>query len=169
MVQPLADRPYGRFSRPRRRLRASLLQLLCALAGLGLGLLLPRITTDATVASTRVTDALVAAGFGVLGLVTVIFSLLFLVVQWAFTSLSPRLNLFRDDPIVWRTFAFAVGVFVFSVTMVLLRAQALLTSLLNTAPQARLPAVTRRLQRAEQLAAGNFPLIWHEATSGDAG
>ena len=119
MVQPLADRPHGRFSRPRRRLRAGLVQLLCALAGLGLGLVLPRITTDATIASTRVTDALVAAGFGVLGLVTVIFSLLFLVVQWAFTSLSPRLNLFRDDPIVWRTFAFAVGVFVFSVTTAL--------------------------------------------------
>ena len=119
VVQPLADRPHGRFSRPRRRLRAGLVQLLCALAGLGLGLLLPRITTDATVASTRVTDALVAAGFGVLGLVTVIFSLLFLVVQWAFSSLSPRLNLFRDDPIVWRTFAFAVGVFVFSVTTAL--------------------------------------------------
>jgi len=116
VVRPLADRPLGRFGRPRRRLRAGLVQLLCALAGLGLGLVLPRITTDSTVASTRVTDALVAAGFGVLGLVTVIFSLLFLVVQWAFTSLSPRLNLFRDDPIVWRTFAFAVGVFVFSVT-----------------------------------------------------
>ncbi len=39
----------------------------------------------------------------------------FLVVQWAFSSLSPRLNLFRDDPIVWRTFGFAIGVFVFSV------------------------------------------------------
>ena len=60
-----------------------------------------------------------AVGFGVLGLVTIIFSLLFLVVQWAFTSLSPRLNLFRDDPIVWRTFALAVGVFVFSVTTAL--------------------------------------------------
>ncbi len=118
-MPPLADRPHGRFRRPRRRLRAGLVQLLCALAGLGLGLVLPRITTDATVASTRVTDALVAAGFGVLGLVTVIFSLLFLVVQWAFSSLSPRLNLFRDDPIVWRTFAFAVGVFVFSVTTAL--------------------------------------------------
>jgi len=94
-------------------------QLLCALAGLGLGLLLPRISTDATVAGTRVTEALVAVGFGVLGLVTVIFSLLFLVVQWAFSSLSPRLTLFRDDPIVWRTFAFAVGVFVFSVTTAL--------------------------------------------------
>ena len=119
-MRPLAARRLGRFGRPRRRrLRAGLVQLLCAVAGLGLGLLLPRITLDSTVASTRVTEALVAVGFGVLGLVTVIFSLLFLVVQWAFTSLSPRLNLFRDDPIVWRTFAFAVGVFVFSVTTAL--------------------------------------------------
>ncbi len=39
--------------------------------------------------------------------------------QWAFGSLSPRLNLFRDDPIVWRTFGLAVGVFVFSVTSAL--------------------------------------------------
>jgi hypothetical protein len=77
VMQPLADRPLGRFSRPRRRLRAGLMQLLCALAGLVLGLLLPRITVESTVASTRVTDALVAAGFGVLGLVTAIFSLLF--------------------------------------------------------------------------------------------
>jgi hypothetical protein len=92
-MRPLAARRLGRFGRPRRRLRAGLVQLLCALAGLGLGLLLPRITLDSTVASTRVTETLVAVGFGVLGLVTVIFSLLFLVVQWAFTSLSPRLNL----------------------------------------------------------------------------
>ena len=119
VMQPVAARRLGRFARPRRRLRAGLLQLLCALGGLGLGLLLPRITFDSTVASTRVTETLVAVGFGILGLVTVIFSLLFLVVQWAFTSLSPRLNLFRDDPIVWRTFAFAVGVFVFSVTTAL--------------------------------------------------
>jgi hypothetical protein len=89
----------GRLARPRRRMRAGLVQLLCAAAGLGLGLLLPRITTEASVASTRVTETLVAVGFGVLGLVSIIFSLLFLVVQWAFGSLSPRLNLFRDDPI----------------------------------------------------------------------
>ena len=119
VMPSLVDRQPGRFSRPRRQLRADLVRLLCGLAGLGLGLLLPRITTDATVGSTRVTEALVAVGFGVLGLVTVIFSLLFLVVQWAFSSLSPRLNLFRDDPIVWRTFAFAIGVFVFSITTAL--------------------------------------------------
>ena len=115
----LAGRPHRRFYRPRRRLRAGLVQLLCALAGLALGLLLPKITTDATVASTRVTEVLVTVGFGVLGLVTIIYSLMFGVVQWAFTSLSPRLNLFRDDPIVWRTFGFAIGVLVFSVTTAL--------------------------------------------------
>ena len=119
MIRLRASRPLGRFSRPRRRLRAGLVQLLCVLAGLGLGLLLPHITTAHSVASTRVTEALVAIGFGTLGLVSIIFSLLFLVVQWAFGSLSPRLNLFRDDPIVWRTFGLALGVFVFSVTAAL--------------------------------------------------
>jgi uncharacterized membrane protein len=109
----------GRFDRPRRRLRAGLVQLLFAVAGLGLGLLLPRVTVAPTVASSRVTETLIGVGFGVLGLVSIIFSLLFLVVQWAFSSLSPRLNLFRDDPIVWRTFGLAVGVFVFSVTAAL--------------------------------------------------
>jgi uncharacterized membrane protein len=108
-----------RFRRPKRRLRAGLVQLLCMLAGLGLGLLLPRISIGPSVASTRVTGALSTIGFGTLGLVSVIFSLLFLVVQWAFGSLSPRLNLFRDDPIVWWTFGVAVGVFVFSVTSAL--------------------------------------------------
>ena len=113
-----ARRP-GRLDRPRRQLRAGLVQLLFAAAGLGLGLLLPRITAEPTVASSRVTETLIGVGFGVLGLVSIIFSLLFLVVQWAFSSLSPRLNLFRDDPIVWRTFGLAVGVFVFSVTTAL--------------------------------------------------
>jgi uncharacterized membrane protein len=117
--QRLTAHPLGRFGRPRRRLRASLVQLLFAVAGLGLGLLLPRITVAPTVAGSRVTETLIGVGLGVLGLVSVIFSLLFLVVQWAFSSLSPRLNLFRDDPIVWRTFGLAVGVFVFSVTAAL--------------------------------------------------
>ena len=47
--------------------------------------------------------------------------------------------------------------------MVLLRARALLTTVLNAAPAARQP-ITRRLQRAEQLGAGNFAVIWHDAT-----
>ena len=68
MRQP-AVRELGRLRRPRRRLRAGLVQLLCVLAGLGLGLLLPRISTGPSVASTRVTEALVTIGFGTLGLV----------------------------------------------------------------------------------------------------
>jgi len=100
-------------------MRADLVQLLGGVAGLGLGLALPRISTDTSVASTRVIQTLVGVGFGVLGLVSLIFTLLFLVAQWAFGSLSPRLNLFRDDPIVWRTFGLAIGVFVFSVTAAL--------------------------------------------------
>jgi uncharacterized membrane protein len=119
VMKPLGTGRLGRFARPRRQLRAGLVQLLCAVAGLVLGLLLPRITVESTVASARVSEALVAVGFGVLGLVSIIFSLLFLVVQWVFSSMSPRLNLFRDDPIVWRTFGFAIGVFVFSVTTTL--------------------------------------------------
>jgi uncharacterized membrane protein len=50
--------------------------------------------------------------------------------------------------------------------MVLLRARVLLTTLLNAAPSARQPPVARRLHRAEELGAGNFPLIWHDAASG---
>ena len=119
VIRGLAARRLGRFERPRRRMRAGLVQLLFAAAGLGLGLLLPRIHAQPTVASSRVTETLLGVGFGVLGLVSIIFSLLFLVVQWAFSSLSPRLNLFRDDPIVWRTFGLAIGVFVFSVTAAL--------------------------------------------------
>ena len=47
--------------------------------------------------------------------------------------------------------------------MVLLRARALLTTLLDAAPPARQPPVARRLHRAEELGTGNFPVIWHDA------
>ena len=49
--------------------------------------------------------------------------------------------------------------------MVLLRARALLTSLRGAAPPAQESPVTRRLQRAEELGAASFPLIWHDAAS----
>jgi hypothetical protein len=38
------------------------------------------------VASSRVTETLIGVGFGVLGLVSIIFSLLFLVLQWAWLA-----------------------------------------------------------------------------------
>jgi len=51
--------------------------------------------------------------------------------------------------------------------MVLLGARTLLTTVLNAAPPARQPPIIRRLQRTEQLGTGNFPLIWHDATSAE--
>ena len=152
-MRPVVGRQLGRFRQPQRRLRAGLVQLLCVLAGLGLGLLLPRITTGPSVASTRVTEALIAVGFGTLGLVSIIFSLLFLVVQWAFGSLSPRLNLFRDDPIVWRTFGLAVGVFVFSVTAALVIGNDSQVSLIVPAVEVAAVLLTVALMRALQVRA----------------
>ena len=126
---------------------------MCVLAGLGLGLLLPRISTEPSVASTRVTETLVTIGFGTLGLVSVIFSLLFLVVQWAFGSLSPRLNLFRDDPIVWRTFGVALGVFVFSVTAALVIANDAKVSVIVPAVEVAAVLLTVALMRVLQVRA----------------
>lgn len=105
--------------RRRRRLRAGLLQLLFIAVGLGLGLLVPEFTRGPVLPSRQVAEMLLATGFGVLGAATVIFSVLFLVVQWAATTFTPRLTLFRDAPIVWRTFAFAVGLTVFCATAAL--------------------------------------------------
>ncbi|MER8187870.1 DUF2254 family protein [Kitasatospora sp. NPDC094015] len=109
-------RPTHALPARRRRLRAGLAQLLGALAGFGLGLLVPRATAGPTVPARPTAELLLGLGLGVLGAVTVVFSLLFLVLQWAATTFTPRLTLFRDAPIVWRTFAFSVGLAVFGVT-----------------------------------------------------
>jgi uncharacterized membrane protein len=91
-------------------------QILSAAIGLALGLLVPRIDAGPTVSTGRMTEMLFTRGIGTLGIVTLVFSLLFSVVQWTASSFGPRMNLFRDDPLVWRSFGFAVGVFVFGVT-----------------------------------------------------
>jgi len=96
--------------------RAGLSQLVLAAAGVAAGVLVPQITVHPLVSSGRIVDLLFGAGVTVISLVTVIYSLLFLVVQWVAGNFSPRLALFRDDPIVWRAFAYAVGVFVFCLT-----------------------------------------------------
>jgi uncharacterized membrane protein len=104
-----------RFVRARRRRRALLVILVIAV-GVVLGSLLPRIDAGATVRAFRAGQILTAVGFGILGLVTVIYSLLFLVVQSSNTTFTPRLNLFQDDPWIWRTYALALGLFAFSMT-----------------------------------------------------
>jgi uncharacterized membrane protein len=52
--------------------------------------------------------------------------------------------------------------------MVLLRARALLAGLGNAAPPQRQSSIAWRLRRAEELAAGNFPLIWRQVTGEEA-
>ena len=69
--------------------------------------------------SGSVLNLLFTIGFGVVGLVSLIYSLLFLVVQWAGTTFTLRLGLFREDPAVWRTFAFSLGVFIYCITAAL--------------------------------------------------
>jgi uncharacterized membrane protein len=84
--------------------------------GVGLGVLLPRIGSGPMVTTSRAVSVLAAFGFGVVGLVSIIFSLLFLVVQSSNTTFTPRLRLFEDDPWIWRTYAIALGLFAFSMT-----------------------------------------------------
>ena len=108
--------PDSRLTRRRRRLRAGLTQLLFIAAGLAAGIFVPKITVSPMVSSGRIVDLLFTAGVTVISLVTVIYSLLFLVVQWVSGTFSMRLALFRNDPIVWRAFAYAIGLFVFCFT-----------------------------------------------------
>jgi uncharacterized membrane protein len=110
--------------RARRRRRAGLRAVLFTAVGIVLGGLLPRIEAGATVPTDRAGQVLAAVGFGILGLVTVIYSLLFLVVQSSNTTFSPRLNLFEDDPWISRTYALAVGLFGFSMSAFLVMAGA---------------------------------------------
>jgi uncharacterized membrane protein len=86
------------------------------IAGLVLGIFVPKLTVPPTVSSGRIVDLLFTAGVTVISLITVIYSLLFVVVQWVGSTFSLRLTLFRDDPIVWRAFAYSIGIFVFCFT-----------------------------------------------------
>ncbi|MFD3719690.1 DUF2254 family protein [Streptomyces sp. NPDC058674] len=91
-------------------------QLFCAAVGLVLGLLAPRFPVGPRVDAERVVSLLFTVGFGVISLVSIIYSMLFLVVQFSASTFTPRLGLFREEPIVWRAFAFTVGIFVFTIT-----------------------------------------------------
>jgi uncharacterized membrane protein len=141
--------PTRRLLRARRRLRADLAQLLFALTGLALGLALPRVGGGPTVDSGRLVEPLVTMGIGVIGVVSIVYSLLFGVVQWSASSFSPRLNLFRGDPLVWRTFGFAIGVFVYCATAALASANSGQISLL--VPCAAILAVLMAIALIRQL------------------
>jgi hypothetical protein len=81
-------RPSRRLIRARRQLRAGLAQLLCGLAGLALGFALPQLRIGPTVDGANLIEPLFTLGLGVVGVVSIVFALLFGVVQWAATSFS---------------------------------------------------------------------------------
>lgn len=116
-------RELARVLRRRRRLRAGLVQLLAAAAAVALGFLLPEARIGYDIPVSEVVPMLVAVAAGTVTFIGVVFSLLFLVVQFGSTTFTPRLTLFRDAPIVWRAFAFYAGVVVYSFTAALVIAR----------------------------------------------
>jgi hypothetical protein len=71
----------ARLLRARRQLRAELSQLLSALTAVALGLVLPQVRGGPTVESVRLVELLITLGIGVIGVVSIVYSLLFGVVQ----------------------------------------------------------------------------------------
>lgn len=94
-------RRIGPALRARRRLRVGIVQLVYIAVALALGVLIPRISVGVSVPAGRATEMLVAVGAGFVPFIGIVYSMLFLVVQFGSTTFTPRLNLFRDDPIVW--------------------------------------------------------------------
>ncbi len=90
--------------------------MLYLLIAVALGLAAPEIPIGFTVPAERATQALLAVGIGIVTFIGIVYSLLFLVVQFGTTTFTPRLNLFRDAPIVWHAFGFFAGIFVFAFT-----------------------------------------------------
>jgi uncharacterized membrane protein len=107
-------RKLGRGLRRRRRLRVGVTQLFYVVVGVVLGLLIPRIQIWFTVPAVETGQMLLAVGAGLLTFIGVVFSLLFLVVQFGTTTFTPRLNLFHSSPVVWHAFGFYTGVLVFA-------------------------------------------------------
>ena len=113
----------ARVLRRKRRVRAGALQLLATAFAIALAFLVPLIHIGFDIPTTRAIEMLIAAGAGTVTFIGIVFSLLFLVVQFGSTTFTPRLNLFRDDPIVWRAFAFYTAVVVYSLTAALVIGQ----------------------------------------------
>src|SRR6478672_6818152 len=136
--------------RRRRSLRAGLTQLLYIAAGVGLGLLVPTIDAGARIPSVEVAALTAGVTAGLLALVGIVFALLFLVVQFAATAQSPRLQLFRDNPLVWHTLGLLVGILVYAtVCAIVASAEDSVTVLVPVSVVVLVllaVAVTRRLQ-----------------------
>jgi uncharacterized membrane protein len=106
----------GRALARNRRRRAGIIQLFYVISAVVLALVVPSIPVGFTVPSSRAGELLVAIGAGTITLIAVVYSLLFLVVQFGSTTFTPRLNLFRDAPIIPHSFGFFTAIATFSLT-----------------------------------------------------
>jgi uncharacterized membrane protein len=109
-------RRLGRTLRRHRRLRIGFTQLVYVVAGFALGLAIPHVPIGFTVPRVETTQMLFAVGAGILTFIGVVFSLLFLVVQFGATTFTPRLNLFYTSPLVWHAFSYYSGAMIFCFT-----------------------------------------------------
>jgi uncharacterized membrane protein len=90
-------------------LRLGLVQLGYLFGGFLLGLALPTLDIGPRTSGTSVATLLFTLAGAVITPASVVFSLLFLVGQFGATTLTPRLTLFRDDPLVWNSFGMFLG------------------------------------------------------------
>src|SRR5262249_38427525 len=86
--------------RRRRRLRAGIVQLLAVAIAVALAFLTPHVGIGFEIATNRAIEMLIAVGAGTVTFIGIVYSLLFLVVQFGSTTFTPRLTMFRDAPIV---------------------------------------------------------------------
>ena len=114
IIDERRSRPLVQALRRRRSLRAGLVQLLYIVVGVALGLVVPAIDIGPRIPSGEMVALMAGITAGLLALTSVVFALLFLVVQFAATAQSPRLHLFRDNPLVWHALGLIVGVMVYA-------------------------------------------------------
>jgi uncharacterized membrane protein len=108
-------RPVLRALRRRRRLRASLVQLAYVVVLFVLSVALTRIRAGPMIPASTIVPMLFALAGALVSFIAIVYSLLFLVVQWASSAYSPRLHLFRDHPLVWHSFGFFAGTIVYCI------------------------------------------------------
>lgn len=114
IVDERRSRPLVQALRRRRSLRAGLVQFLYIVIGVVLGVLVPAVDVGPRIPSGEIVALMAGITAGLLALTSVVFALLFLVVQFAATAQSPRLHLFRDNPLVWHSLGLIVGVMVYA-------------------------------------------------------
>jgi uncharacterized membrane protein len=106
----------GRALRRNRWLNAGLVLISYIVLAVALGLAVPEIDAGFKVSGGEARAFLIALGAAMVPFISIVYSLLFLVVQFGTTTFTPRLNIFRDSPIVYHAFASFVAFIVYCFT-----------------------------------------------------